>query len=151
MPVFPADAHAVTVLAPRLADTAALLDALAPLGTGDVFCAAAPDDGLDDPSSFSDFTAFAGYPDLADEEPFAYYSATFSDTVATFVVEVERSTSSAQTRYQIHVADSGPGADRLRYRLAKTVVGVTGGFTADAQGAAVELTAPAQDPFGALW
>jgi hypothetical protein len=131
--MFPSDPNAVTVLAPELVDAAVLLDALAPLGTGDVFCAAAPDDGLDD------------------EEPFAYYSATFSDTVATFVVEVERSTASAQARYEVHVADSGPGADRLRYRLAKAVVAATGGFAADAEGGAVTLSAPPEDPFGALW
>lgn len=133
MPMFPSDPNAVTVLAPELVDAAVLLDALAPLGTGDVFCAAAPDDEFDD------------------EEPFAYYSATFSDTVATFVVEVERSTASAQARYEVHVADSGPGADRLRYRLAKAVVAATGGFAADAEGGAVTLSAPPEDPFGALW
>ncbi|WP_034266932.1 hypothetical protein [Actinospica robiniae] len=137
MPMFPSDPRAVTVLAPELVDAVALLDALAPLGTGDVFCAAAPDDGLDDAYD--------------DEEPFAYYSATFSDTVATFVVEVERSTSSAQARYEVHVADSGPGAERLRYRLAKAVVAATGGFAADAEGGPVVLAAPPEDPFGALW
>ncbi len=142
MPMFPTDAHAVTVLAPRLADTAAVLDALAPLATGDVFCSAAPDDGFDDT---------ADYRDLADEEPFAYYSATFSDTVATFVVEVERATSSAQTRYEVHIADSGPGAERLRYRVAKAVIAATGGFAADARGVAMELKAAPEDPFGALW
>jgi hypothetical protein len=146
--MFPADPHAVTVLAPELADPGAVLDALAPLGTGDVFCAAAPDDGLDDPSALS---GFPDYGSFADDEPFAYYSATFSDTVATFVVEVERPTSSARTRYEIRVAEAGPGADRLRYRLAKAVVAVTGGFAADAQGDPVELTAPPEDPFGALW
>jgi len=147
MPVFPSDPHAVTVLAPALVDAAVLLEALGPLGTGDVFCAAAPDDGLDDPA----FAELAGYEAFSDEEPFTYYSATFSDTVATFVVEVERSTSGAQTRYEVHVADSGPGADRLRYRLAKAVVAATGGFAADAQGGPVALTAPPEDPFGALW
>jgi hypothetical protein len=138
----------VTVLAPELVDAAVLLDALAPLGTGDVFCATAPDDGLDDASAFA---GLAGYEAYDDEEPFAYYSATFSDTVATFVVEVERSTSSAQARYEVHVADSGPGADRLRYRLAKAVVAATGGFAADAQGGPVALATPPENPFGALW
>jgi hypothetical protein len=146
--MFPADPHAVLVLAPELASTAALLDALAPLGTGEVFCACAPDDGLADPSVLADLE---GYENLGDDEPFTYHSATFSDTVATFVVEVERATAALPTRYEIHVADSGPGADRLRYRLAKTVVEATGGFAADAQGARVELAAPPQDPFGALW
>jgi hypothetical protein len=146
--MFPADPRAVLVLAPQLAPTSDLLDALAPLGTGDVFCATAPDDGLDDPSLFAELE---GYRELADEEPFAYYSATFSDTVATFVVEVERATSAAQTRYEVHVAEAGPGAERLRYRLAKAVVEVTGGFAADALGAPIELSAPTQDPFGALW
>ena len=148
MPMFPDDPNAVTVLAPQLAEAAVLLDALVPLGTGDVFCSAAPDDGLDDPSTFAELS---GDESWADEEPFAYYSATFSDTVATFVVEVERSTSSAQTRYAVHVADSGPGADRLRYRLAKAVVAATGGFAADAQGNPIELAAAPEDPFGALW
>lgn len=148
MPMFPSDPHPVTVLAPELADAAVLLDALAPLGTGDVFCAAAPDDGLDDTAALA---GLPGYESFEDDEPFAYYSATFSDTVATFVVEVERSTSSAQTRYEVHVADSGPGADRLRYRLAKAVMAATGGFAADERGEAVALTAPPEDPFGALW
>lgn len=145
MPTFPTDPRAVTVLAPQLADALAVLDALAPLGTGDVFCAAAPDDGLDDPSVFDGFAD-----DLADE-PYPYYSATYSDTVATFVVEVERSAAAAQTRYEVRVAESGPGADRLRYRVAKAVVAATGGVAVNAQGDPIELGAGPDDPFGSLW
>jgi len=136
------DPHAVTILAPELAPLPALLDSLAPFGTGDVFCASAPDDDPED-DSYSDY--------LGDDE-FAYYSATVSDTVATFLVEVERADPfSAQTRYEVHVTESGPGADRLRYRIAKAVLSVTQGSVVDASGAAVSLSAPAQDPFGALW
>jgi hypothetical protein len=135
------DPHAVTVLAPELAPLQGLLDALAPLGTGDVFCAAPPEDPDEDDSS-----------DYLDENEFPYYSATVSDTVATFLIEVERADpSSAQTRYEVHVTESGPGADRLRYRIAKAVLELTGGTTFDADGAPYELTAPSQDPFGALW
>ena len=135
------DPRAVTILAAELAPLTELLDALAPLGTGDVFCAAAPDD---DPAD--DYSAYL------DEDEFPYYSATVSDTVATFLVEIERADpSSAQTRYEVHVTDSGPGADRLRYRIARAVVELTAGTALDAEGAPTELTAPTQDPFGALW
>ena len=141
MPSFIADPQAVVVLAPALAPADALLDALAPLGTGDVFCATAPDDPAD-----------AELDEYLDDEEFPYYSATISDTVATFVVEVERADpSSAQTRYEVHVTDSGPGAERLRYRIAKAVISVTGGGLSDADGAPSQLSAPAHDPFGALW
>ena len=138
------DPRAVTILAPSLAAPGALLDALAAFGTGDVFCASAPDDepGDDD------------YSDYLGEDEFPYYSATVSDTVATFLVEVERADpGSAQTRYEVHVTDSGPGAERLRYRIAKAVLDLTGGSAYDVGGAPVELSAPAptQDPFGALW
>ena len=136
------DPRAVTILAPELAPVTELLDALAPLGTGDVFCAAAPDDDPEDDD----------YADYLDEDEFAYYSATVSDTVATFLVEIERADpSSAQTRYEVHVTDSGPGADRLRYRIARVVLGLTAGRAVDADGAPIELSAPAEDPFGALW
>jgi hypothetical protein len=136
------DPQAVTILAPELAPLTELLDALAPFGTGDVFCAAAPDD---DPAD-------EGYADYLDEGEFPYYSATVSDTVATFLVEIERADpSSAQTRYEVHVTDSGPGADRLRYRIARAVLELTAGSAFDADGAPTELTAPTQDPFGALW
>ena len=135
------DSHAVTVLAPELAPLDALLDALAPLGTGDVFCAAPPEDAEED-----------DYSDYLDEGEFPYYSATISDTVATFLIDVERADpGSAQTRYEVHVAEVGPGADRLRYRIAKAVLELTGGSVFDADGAPTELSAPAQDPFGALW
>ena len=138
------DPHAVTILAPELAPTAALLDALAPFGTGDVFCASAPEDDPEDDD----------YSDYLDEDDFPYYSATVSDTVATFLIEIERADpASAQTRYEVHATDSGPGADRLRYRIAKAVLDVTRGSAYDADGAPYELSAPTQDqdPFGALW
>ena len=136
------DPQAVTILAPELAPLPTLLDALAPLGTGDVFCATAPDDDPDDDD----------YSDYLDEGELPYYSATVSDTVATFLVEVERADpSSVETRYEVHVTDSGPGADRLRFRLAKAVLEATRGRAVGADGAVVELSAPADDPFGALW
>jgi len=136
------DPRAVTILAPELAPLPALLDAVAPFGTGDVFCSTAPDD---DPADDD-------YSDYLDEDAVPYYSATVSDTVATFLIEIERADpSSAQTRYEVHVTNSGPGADRLRYRIAKAVLEVTRGGTFDADGAPTELSAPAQDPFGALW
>ena len=140
------DPRAVMILAPELAPLTELLDALAPLGTGDVFCAAAPDDDPEDDA----YADYLGEGEDADEFP--YYSATVSDTVATFLVEIERADpSSAQTRYEVHVTDSGPGADRLRYRIARVVLGLTAGSAVDADGAAIELSTPTQDPFGALW
>jgi hypothetical protein len=141
MPPFVTDPQAVTVLAPALIDIPVLLDALAPLGTGDVFCAAPPDEEDDE------------YAELLEDGEFAYYSATVSDTVATFLVQIERADpASAQTRYEVHVTDFGPGADRLRYRLAKAVIETTGGAAYDADGAPTDLSAaPKQDPFGALW
>jgi hypothetical protein len=136
------DPHAVTILAPEVAPLPALLDALAPFGTGDVFCASAPEDDPED----DDYSDFLG------EDEFPYYSATVSDTVATFLIEVERADpSSAQTRYEVHVTDSGPGTDRLRYRIAKAVLELSRGSAYDADGAPFELSAPEQDPFGALW
>ena len=138
---FVTDPQAVTVLAPELVEASVLLDALAPLGTGDVFCAAPPDDEDDDE-----------YAEYLEDDEFAYYSATVSDTVATFRVEVERADpASAQTRYEVHVTDVGPGADRLRHRIAKAVIEATGGGAYDADGAPMDLSAPKQDPFGALW
>jgi len=135
------DPQAVTILAPELAPLPALLDALAPFGTGDVFCASAPDDADED-----------DYSDYLDEDEFPYYSATVSDTVATFLVEIERADpASAQTRYEVHATDFGPGADRLRYLIAKAVLKLTGGSAFDVDGAPAELSAPAQNPFGSLW
>ncbi|MBR7824761.1 hypothetical protein KDK95_00455 [Actinospica sp. MGRD01-02] len=135
------DPRAVTIVAPELAPLEGLLDALAPLGTGDVFCAAPPEDPEED-----------DYSDYLDEYSFPYYTATVSDTVATFLIEIERADpSSAQTRYEVHVTDSGPGADRLRYRVAKVVLELTGGTAFGADGAPTDLAAPSQDPFGALW
>lgn len=135
------DPRAVTIVAPELAPLEGLLDALAPLGTGDVFCAAPPEDPEED-----------DYSDYLDEDSFSYYTATVSDTVATFLIEIERADpSSAETRYEVHVTDSGPGADRLRYRVAKVVLELTGGTAFDADGTPSEVAAPSQDPFGALW
>jgi hypothetical protein len=137
---FVTDPQAVIVLAPELVEASVLLDALAPLGTGDVFCAAPPDDDDDE------------YAEYLEDDEFAYYSATVSDTVATFRVEVERADpASARTRYEVHVTDVGPGADRLRYRIAKAVIEATGGSAYDAAGAPMNLSVPKQDPFGALW
>jgi hypothetical protein len=120
--------------------TGLLLDALAALGTGDVFCSSAPEDELGDYG----------------EGEFPYYSAMVSDTVATFLIEVERADpSSARTRYAVHATGSGPGAERLRYRIARAVLDLAGGRgrVYDVGGAPIELSAPssAQDPFGALW
>ena len=135
------DPRAVTIVAPELGALPALLDALAPFGTGDVFCASAPDDADED-----------DYSDYLDEDEFPYFSATVSDTVATFLVEIERADpASAQTRYEVHVTDSGPGADRLRFRIAKAVLELTGGDVFDASGVPTVLSAPAENPFGALW
>ena len=72
VPLF-SDPRAVTILAPELAPLPGLLDALAPLGTGDVFCAAPPEDPDED-----------DYSDYLGEDEFAYYSASVSDTVAGF-------------------------------------------------------------------
>ena len=140
MPAFIADPQAVVVLAPELGELSVLLDALAPHATGDVFCAAPPDEEDDE------------YAELLAEDEFPFFSATISDTVATFVVEIERADpASAQTRYEVHVTDSGPGANRLRYRIAKAVIAATGGAAYDADGAPAELTASEDDPFGSLW
>jgi hypothetical protein len=141
MPPFVNDPRAVTVLAPALAGMSDLLDALAPFATGDVFCASAPQDEDDEYAEL-----------LGGEEEFPYFSATVSDTVATFLVEIERADpASAQTRYEVHVTDAGPGADRLRYRIAKAVIEATGGSAYGADGAPAELVAPAEDPFSSLW
>ena len=135
------DPHAVTILAPALAPLEGLLDGLAPLGTGDVFCAAPPDDPEED-----------DYSDYLDADELPYYTATVSDTVATFLIEIERADPrSAQTRYEVHVTEAGPGSDRLRYRIAKLVLELTGGTAVDASGAPYEYAAPSSDPFGALW
>jgi hypothetical protein len=141
MQPFVTDPQAVIVLAPQLVEVSVLLDALAPLATGDVFCAA-PLDEDDDPE----------YAQYLEDEDYAYYSATVSDTVATFLVEIERADpASPQTRYEVHVTASGPGADRLRYLIAKAVIETTGGRAHDADGSPLELTGPKQDPFSALW
>ena len=142
MSPFVTDPQPVIVLAPQLVDPSVLLDALAPFATGDVFCAALPDEDEDEE-----------YAKYLEDDDYAYYSATVSDTVATFVVEVERADpASPQTRYEVHVTESGPGADRLRYRIAKAVIEATGGGAHDADGSPIELTGPTtQDPFSALW
>ena len=132
----------------RLADADALLAAVSALGTGDTFCAAVPDAVPED-----------------GEEPLPY-SATISDTVATFVVEVaqdplfgELPASLADsgwspgelTAYEIAVASLGPGSDRLRYRLAKAVLGVTDGVLVGADGTRIGVDSLADPTWGSLW
>lgn len=145
---------AVTVYAERLADPEKVLAAVSALGTGDTFCATVPEDGADD----------LGLGDMAAEK--AGYSATISDTVATFVVEVTQDPlfgelpatlsgegweASSLTSYQIIVAALGPGSDRLRYRLAKALLEVTGGVLVGANGARIGAEALADPTWGSLW
>lgn len=143
------EADAVTVYAQRLADPDKVLAAVSALGTGDTFCATVPDDGAD--------TLDAGTPG---------YSATISDTVATFVVEVTQDPlfgelpaalsdsgwePSSLTSYQISVASLGPGSDRLRYRLAKSLLEVTGGVLVGSDGARTGVESLADATWGSLW
>ena len=147
-------ADVVTVYAPRLADPDKVLAAVSALGTGDTFCATAPDDDADSDGA-EEFGA--GAPS---------YSATISDTVATFVLEVTQDPlfgelpaavsdsgweASLLTSYQISVASLGPGSDRLRYRLAKTLVEVTGGVLVGADGSRVGVESLADATWGSLW
>jgi hypothetical protein len=146
------DTGRVTVYARQTADAEELLAAVSALGTGDTFCAAAPDDEDAD-----------GYGDGA-------YSATISDTVATFVIEVERDPLAAElppalasdtsapgwkpgelTAYQISVPEVGPGAQRLRYRLAKAVLSLTDGVLVSASGQHIALDTLADSAWGSLW
>jgi len=148
-PMGTADADVVTVYAQRLADPDKVLAAVSALGTGDTFCATVPDDGADGPD--------AGTPG---------YSATISDTVATFVVEVTQDPlfgeapaalsdsgwePSSLTSYQISVASLGPGSDRLRYRLAKSLLEATGGVLIGSDGARMGVESLADATWGSLW
>jgi hypothetical protein len=147
---WPLNAEAVTVYAERPADTDAMLASVSALGTGDTFCATIPDaDG-----------------DGNDDGELLPYSATISDTVATFVVEVTQDPllgklppalagsgwdSGELTGYEISVASLGPGSDRLRYRLAKAVLAVTGGVLVGPDGARIALESLADPTWGSLW
>ena len=132
----------VTVYAGAPADPALLLRAIAPLGTGDVFCSTDPEAG--------------------DES----YCATISDTVATFMIDVVQNpllgrvppaiagqgwAAEQVTEYEIVVPDGGPGALRLQYRLAKAVLAQTDGVLVDTAGEQITLESLADTPFGSLW
>lgn len=132
----------VTIYAGAPADPGLLLRVLAPLGTGDVFCSTDPEAGDDK------------------------YCATISDTVATFMIDIVQDPLSGRmpsavadegwtveevTEYEIVVPDGGPGALRLKYRLAKAVVEQTGGILVDAAGDRIALESLADTPFGSLW
>ena len=150
------DADVVTVYAQRLADPHKVLAAVSALGTGDTFCATVPDDSEDGEGQ--------GAEEFGTGTP--GYSATISDTVATFVLEVtqdplfgelpaalseSRWDPSLLTSYQISVASLGPGSDRLRYRLAKTLLEVTGGVLVGADGARTGVESLADATWGSLW
>jgi len=145
------DADVVTVYAQRLADPEKVLAAVSALGTGDTFCATVPVDSED----VDELDAGA-----------SGYSATISDTVATFVLEVAQDPlfgelpaalsdsgweTSSLTSYQISVASLGPGSDRLRYRLAKALLEVTGGVLVGADGARKSVDSMADATWGSLW
>ncbi|HEV2640720.1 MAG TPA: hypothetical protein VGX23_36700 [Actinocrinis sp.] len=132
----------VTVYAGTPADPGLLLQAIAPLGTGDTFCSTDPEDDS------------------------GRYTATISDTVATFVLDVAQDpgggtmpaavvdqgwTTRQLTGYEIVVPDGGPGSLRLKYRLAKAVLTQTGGVLVDSAGKRIALEALADSPFGSLW
>ncbi|MBS2965114.1 hypothetical protein KGA66_18800 [Actinocrinis puniceicyclus] len=137
----------VTVYAQRLADPQKVLAAASALGTGETFCATAADD--DEP-----------------EDGVAAYSATISDTVATFVIDVTQDpmfgelpgalaqsgwSATSLTAYQISVASLGPGSDRLRYRLARALLEVTGGVLVGADGTRLVVESLADATWGSLW
>jgi hypothetical protein len=126
-----------------------MLAAVSALGTGDTFCATVPD--------------VAGADESDDPSP---YSATISDTVATFVIEVAQDPLFGElpaalsdsgwspgelTAYEISVASLGPGSDRLRYRLAKAVLGLTNGVLVGADGARIAVDSLADATWGSLW
>jgi hypothetical protein len=138
------DPQRVTVYAPEPAAIDGLLARIGPLGTGETFCAMAPD-GDDD-----------------------LFSATISDTVATFVIQVSQDPrfgavpaaaaesgwdAAKLTAYDISVATDGPGGQRLRYRLAKAVLESVGdtGVVADAAGAQISVDSLADATWGSLW
>jgi hypothetical protein len=130
-----------------------MLGAVSVLGTGDTFCATVPDVDVDLDGA-----------DEGDEPP--PYSATISDTVATFVIEVAQDPLFGElpaaladsgwnpgelTAYEISVASPGPGSDRLRYRLAKAVLGLTDGVLVGTDGARVDVDSLADATWGSLW
>jgi hypothetical protein len=150
---WPIGSELVTVYAQRLADTDAVMAAVSRLGTGDTFCATIPDDGDGD-----------GDGDAADG-PTAY-SATISDTIATFVIEVAQDplfgelpaalassgwSAAELTGYDVSVPALGPGSERLRYWLAKALLEVTGGVLVGTDGARIEVDSLADATWGSLW
>lgn len=137
------DPERVTVYAPSPTATEDLLARIGPLGTGETFCAMDPDGG-------------------------GGVSATISDTVATFVIQVAQDPrfgtlpdaiaasgwdAATATAYEISVANDGPGGRRLRYRLAKAVLESVGerGVVADAAGKPVSVDSLADATWGSLW
>ena len=151
---WPVSSELVTVYARRLADADAMLAAVSVLATGDTFCATVPD-GDSESGGGAD----------GDEAPLPY-SATISDTVATFVIEVTQDPLFGElpaalagsgwragelTGYEISVASLGPGSDRLRYRLAKAVLAVTDGVLVGADGARIAVESLADATWGSLW
>jgi hypothetical protein len=111
-----------------------MLAAVSALGTGDTFCATVPD--------------VAGADESDDPSP---YSATISDTVATFVIEVAQDPLFGELPAALSVASLGPGSDRLRYRLAKAVLGLTNGVLVGADGARIAVDSLADATWGSLW
>ncbi|MGH3632084.1 MAG: hypothetical protein ACRDTP_08015 [Mycobacteriales bacterium] len=139
------------------ADMDAVLAVISPLGTGDTFCATVP---VEDLSDVPGLDVDAG---VDVDVPF---SATISDTIATFVIEVvqdpqfgslptalkDSGWNAAQlTSYEVSVASLGPGSDRLRYRLAKALLEVTGGLLVGADGARIQVASLADPTWGSLW
>jgi len=137
------DPERVTVYGSEPASFEDLLARISPLGTGETFCAMDPDGGEG-------------------------VSATISDTVATFVIQVTQDprfgvlpdgvSSSGWdpakvAAYEISVANDGPGGQRLRYRLAKGVLEAIGegGVVADAAGKPVAVDSLADATWGSLW
>ena len=137
------DPERVTVYGPEPASFEDLLARISPLGTGETFCAMDPDGGEG-------------------------VSATISDTVATFVVQVTQDprfgvlpdavafsgwNAAKVAAYEISVANDGPGGQRLRYRLAKGVLEALGegGVVVDVAGKPVSVDALADATWGSLW
>jgi hypothetical protein len=137
------DPERVTVYTQAPASFEDLLARIGPLGTGETFCAMDPDSG-------------------------DAVSATISDTVATFVIQVTQDPAfgalpaavaasgwdaAKATAYEISVANDGPGGQRLRYRLAKGVLEAVGedGVIANAAGNPVSVDSLADATWGSLW
>jgi hypothetical protein len=137
------DPERVTVYGPEPASFEGLLARVSPLGTGETFCAMDPDGGEG-------------------------VSATISDTVATFVIQVTQDPrfgtlpdavassgwdAAKVTAYEISVANDGPGGRRLRYRLAKGLLEALGedGVIAGADGKPVSVDSLADATWGSLW